>query len=157
MPRYSFHLLKEDDKNLIDFIAGCYLEAWNVPIDKTSARLKQIITDADQFQLVMLVDEHPVATGGLYTHVSLQDHVPHFKDLKYWLGMVYTAKPARHKGYGASICLEIERIAAEQGVDTMYLFTDTAEQLYSKLGWGITEKVVMGPRMVTVMQKQLIV
>ena len=38
----------------------------------------------------------------------------------------------------------------------MYLFTDTAEQLYQRLGWTDMERLAMGDRNVVVMKNDLL-
>jgi hypothetical protein len=38
----------------------------------------------------------------------------------------------------------------------MYLFTDTAEQLYKRLGWTEMERLATGDRKVVIMKKDLL-
>jgi GNAT superfamily N-acetyltransferase len=104
----------------------------------------------------MTVDNIPVSTGGLYNHVGLLDKEPRLKIHKNWLALVYTTPNKRQQGYGALICKHIQDHSRSLGLDTMYLFTDTAEQLYQRLGWTDMERLAMGDRNVVVMKKDLL-
>jgi hypothetical protein len=53
------------------------------------------------------------------------------------------------------ICKHIQDHSRSLGLDTMYLFTDTAEQLYQR-GWTDMEILAMGDRNVVVMKKDLL-
>src|SRR5688500_7704317 len=103
----------------------------------------------------MKVDGELVATGGLYNQVGLLEKEPRFKIYKNWLALVYTRPENRKTGFGALICKFIQDQSRKRGIDEMYLFTDTAQRLYSRLGWTELEKVSMGDRNVVVMKKDL--
>jgi len=66
---------------------------------------------------------------------------------------VYTVPEKRRQGYGALLCRFIEHHAREIGIVEMYLFTDTAEPLYLRLGWQVIERLVLGTRKIVVMKK----
>lgn len=136
-------------------IADWYLSEWKIPIDKTIQRLRTITTDNSQFQILMTLDGTPISTGGLYDHVGLLDKEPRLKIYKNWLALVYTIPDKRHRGYGALICKHIQDHSKNLGIDTMYLFTDTAEQLYKRLGWNEMERLSMDSRNIVIMRKEL--
>ena len=122
-----------------------------MPKEKTIVKLTNVTASEAQFHVLMYVDNIPVATGGLHDHVSLQDKVLRFNSYKDWLALVYTIPEERGKGYGAQLCSFIMDRAKENGIEKMYLFTERAESLYTKLGWTTLEKLSVGERELTVM------
>ena len=104
----------------------------------------------------MTLDSTPISTGGLYNHVGLLDKEQRLKIYKNWLALVYTIPNERHKGFGALICKHIEDHSKDLSLDTIYLFTDTAERLYKRLGWHEMERLEVDGRKVIVMNKRLI-
>ena len=99
----------------------------------------------------MLIRKALHSTGWL-----LLDKEPRLKIHKNWLALVYTTPDKRQQGYGALICKHIQDHSRSLGLDTMYLFTDTAEQLYQRLGWTEMERLAMGDRNVAAMKKDLL-
>jgi GNAT superfamily N-acetyltransferase len=156
MAEIKFNLLRPDDQSAFKLIAGWYLNEWEIPVDKTIQRFQKLTTDKYLFQVIMMLDGIPVSTGGLYNHVALIDKEPRFKVYKHWLGLVYTIPEQRHKGYGALICKFIQGHSTTLGLNEMYLFTDTAEQLYKRLGWTELERLAMENRNVVVMKLDLL-
>jgi GNAT superfamily N-acetyltransferase len=151
----EFHIVQAGDNAIFQTIADWYLQEWKIPTENTFRKLELITSDALQFQAIVKVDSEPVATGGLYNHVGLMEKEPRFKIYNNWLALVYTRPEHRKSGYGASICKFIQEQSAKRGINEMYLFTDTAKSLYSRLGWTELEKVSMGNRNVVVMKKNL--
>lgn len=152
MENIEFLILQPDDQQTFKLIADWYFTEWRIPIDKTMQRLQTITNDKTQFQVLMTLNKIPIATGGLYNHVGLIDKEPRFGIYKNWLALVYIIPNQRQKGYGASICNFIQEHSKSIGLDTLHLFTDTAEQLYKRLGWSEVERVSMGERNVVVMK-----
>lgn len=156
MSKINFHIVQPNDLITFQLIADWYLSEWKIPIDKTIQRLQTITADKSQFQILLTVDGIPISTGGLYNHVGLLDKEPRLKIYKNWLALVYTTPDKRHQGYGALICKNIQDHSKNLGLDTMYLFTDTAEQLYKRLGWTEMERLATGDRNVVIMKKDLL-
>jgi hypothetical protein len=100
----TYQLLKPEDKENIALIANWYLSEWNIPKEKTIQNLESVATSSDQFQILMMFNGVPIATGGIYNHVGLIDREPKFKVYKNWLALVYTIPGERKKGFGALIC-----------------------------------------------------
>jgi len=150
-----FHLVNADDNEIIELIADWYLCEWNIPKQTTIQKIKSFAGDKVQFQVLMTVDDIPVSTGGLYNHVALLDKEPRFSIYKNWLALVYTMPEKRRQGFGALICNYIQERAKELCVTEMHLFTDTAEQLYTRLGWNKLEQIALGKRNITIMKKRL--
>lgn len=105
--------------------------------------------------MIMTIDDIPVSTAGVYNHVGLLDKEPRLKMYKNWLALVYTIPDKRHNGYGALICRQMQSHAKTIGIETLYLFTDTAENLYKRLGWEITERIATNGRNIAVMKMEL--
>jgi N-acetylglutamate synthase-like GNAT family acetyltransferase len=81
---------------------------------------------------------------------------PRLKTYKKWLALVYTTPDKRHQGYGGMICKHIQSHSKNLGLDVIYLFTDTAEQLYKRLGWTEIERLSVDSRNIVVMSKDLL-
>lgn len=157
MTKIDFQILQPNDQTAFQLIADWYLSEWKIPRDKTIQRLHTITADNSQFQIFMTLDGTPISTGGLYDHVGLLNKEPRLKIYKKWLALVYTIPDKRHQGYGTLICNYIQDISKEIGLDTIYLFTDTAEQLYKRLGWTEMERVNVGDRNLVIMRKDLLI
>jgi GNAT superfamily N-acetyltransferase len=52
-----------------------------------------------------------------------------------WLASVYVHPQYRNRGIASALVGEIERIAAAEGVGTLWLWTPDRERLYARLGW----------------------
>ena len=56
-------------------------------------------------------------------------------ELTPWLASVYVAPGFRRRGIASALVGEIERIAREEKVRTLWLWTPDQERLYARLGW----------------------
>ena len=151
MAELKFHILKQEEESTFQLLANWYYDHWQMPREKTIQKLKKVTSSRQQFHVLMTVDNIPIATGGLHDHVSLQDKVPRLNEYKDWLALVYTIPEERGKGYGGQLCSFIMDRAMEMGVERIYLFTEKAESLYTRLGWTMLEKLFEGERELTVM------
>jgi GNAT superfamily N-acetyltransferase len=136
-------------------IADWYLSEWNIPVQSTHERIKNLSPDNSEFQILMLHNNKPVATGGLYNHVALLDREPRLKIYKNWLALVYTKPKFRGTGLGALICIYIQDYAKSLGLKEIYLFTHAAENLYKRLGWQQVERLSLAGKDIVVMKKEL--
>jgi GNAT superfamily N-acetyltransferase len=155
MTNIKFQKIKPDDNENIQLIADWYLSEWKIPIQTTIEKTKKLSADNFEFQILMTLDNKPVATGGLYNHVGLLDREPRLKIYKNWLALVYTKPDNRGKGLGALICKHIQDHSNELGLKDIYLFTHTAENLYKRLGWLQLERLALGGKDIVVMKKEL--
>lgn len=151
----QLHKLLPDNTHLIQQIAAWYHNEWKIPVEKTVQNLETITAGSDQIQVVLLINEVPVATGGVYHHVGLLDRVPRLNIHPHWLALVYTLPEHRNKGLGAKLCRYLEDYYRDQQAAALHLFTDTAEKLYTRLGWEVMERLETGGRNLAVMQKAL--
>ena len=153
--KINYQLVKPGDKQTIDLIANWYVSEWNIPKEITIQKLSHFPDQGFPFQVLMTIDDIPVATGGIYEHVALLDREPKFKVYKPWLALVYTIPDNRNKGYGALLCEKIQGMAKDRGLKEIFLFTHTAESLYRRLGWEQLERIEIGEKNIVVMKKQL--
>lgn len=148
-------LLTQDDTEYISQQADWYLDEWKVPREKTFQRLNKSINDNLLFQVILLKGDRLIAAGGISDEVNLLDYCPEYNTVRYWLARVYTIPEERGKGYGADLCRYIQSLARTRGHKTLYLYTDTAENLYRRLGWELMEYASMDGRKVAVMKYTL--
>lgn len=150
-----FEKIKPKDAELIKLIADWYLKEWHIPAETTIQKLSIPTTEAVPFQIIMSINNLPIATGGLYHHAALLEREPKFNIYGPWLALVYTTTENRNKGYGALLCEKIEELAKELKLKEIYLFTHTAESLYIRLGWTPFERLAIKDRNIVVMKKEL--
>jgi GNAT superfamily N-acetyltransferase len=155
MAEIKYQLIKPDDNENIELIADWYLSEWNIPPQTTIEKIKRLSADNVEFQVLMTLENKPIATGGLYNHVGLLDRVPRLNIYKNWLALVYTKPDIRGKGFGSLICNNIQDHSKDLGLKNIYLFTHTAENLYMRLGWQQLERLALGGKDIVVMKKEL--
>lgn len=155
MTDIKYQIITPDDNENIALIADWYLTEWNIPVQTTIEKIKNLSADNYEFQVLMMLDNKPIATGGLYGHVGLLDKEPRLKTHKNWLALVYTKPNYRGKGLGALICNHIQNHSRDIGLKEIYLFTHTAENLYKRLGWQQLERIALGGKDIVVMKKEL--
>lgn len=153
--KIEFKVVTPNDKQTFEVIANWYFNHWKIPKEKTLTRLDEITNDALQFQVLMLVNNIPVATGGVYSWVGILDKVEHLNEYKHWLALIYTDYAYRQKGFGALLCKFIQNHAKTLGLKKLHLYTDTAERLYARLGWKVLERISVAERNVVVMDFDL--
>lgn len=153
--KIEFKIVTPNDKQTFEIIANWYVNHWKIPKERTLTRLDEITNDALQFQVLMLVNNIPVATGGVYNWVSILDKVAYLNEHKHWLALIYTDGAHRQKGYGALLCKFIQNHAKTLGLKKLHLYTDTAERLYARLGWQVLERISVAERNVVVMDFDL--
>ena len=52
-----------------------------------------------------------------------------------WMASVFILQKHRKKGYGSVLVKHIMKQAKQNGIEEIYLYTEDADYLYSKLGW----------------------
>lgn len=155
MNNIDYKIITAADTELITLIADWYFDEWNIDKAATINRLNDFQSGGILFQMVMMLDGLPIATGGVYDHVGILDAEPRLKVYKPWLALVYTLPKYRGKGCGALLCEKIQAQAKTACTDTLYLFTHTAESLYKRLGWEQLERIELKGKDIAVMKKEL--
>lgn len=153
METIQYQTLLPSDDSLQQLVAGWYQAEWGLAPEHTLNKLRGI--EAPEMHVVQLLDGAPVATGGVHRHVPIIDRYPHLAAHPYWLALVYTQPPLRGRGLGAALCQELQLQAKAAGIDVLHLFTHTAECLYTRLGWEVTERIAAGGKNIAVMEFRL--
>jgi N-acetylglutamate synthase-like GNAT family acetyltransferase len=99
---------------------------------------------------VLLNDKTPVGMASIVEH-DLESR----PDLAPWLAAVVVDRGARGRGHSRALVQFIENYAREKGVETLWLFTWSAEGLYAKLGWRAVERLQHNGRDLVVMNRSL--
>jgi GNAT superfamily N-acetyltransferase len=72
-----------------------------------------------------------------------------------WLAAVVVDRDARGRGHSRTLVRFIEDFARRNGVETLWLFTWSAEAVYAKFGWRPVERLHHSTREVVVMNRTL--
>jgi GNAT superfamily N-acetyltransferase len=155
MSAITFSRLLPTDTALIKVIAHWYFQEWNIPTKNTIENLSKFPAAGIPFQVVMSQGGKPVASGGVYKDVNLVKVEPRFKAYGPWLAVIYTSRGHRQKGFGTQLCKKIVEISGEMGVKEIWLYTQTAESMYNKLGWVEMERIQYKGKDTAVMRKSL--
>ncbi|MDF2456966.1 MAG: GCN5-related N-acetyltransferase [Cytophagaceae bacterium] len=155
MSNIQYYRVKPEDHSILQQIAQWYHTEWNMDPASTRTRIADFPATGIPFHLFMTADGVPVATGGLAYHVSLMNEAPRLKIYSPWLALVHTAPEHQNKGYGTLLCQKIEEMANELGVKEYFLFTYTAEKLYTKLDWEVMERLEARGKQIVVMKKKI--
>lgn len=155
MGTITFRKLEPGDMEIFNMLAGWFREEWKIPEEICIQNLQQVCADPEQLHVLMYLNGQPVSTGGLYHRVGLPNKEPRFRIYRNWLALIYTIPEYRGKGLGAGVCKYIEEQALEMGVKNLYLYTDTAERLYARLGWLVMERLQIDGRNLVVMEKAI--
>lgn len=100
--------------------------------------------------LVLLEDGVPVGTASLAEH-DLDERPA----LSPWLAGVFVHPAARRRGHAARLVGAVERLAADAGIGTLWLYTRTAERIYARAGWTTVERLQRGGKDYAVMRREL--
>ncbi len=101
--------------------------------------------------LVLLVDGEPVGTASL-TEQDLEER----PDLTPWLASVFVVPHARGRGYAGRLVVAVEAQARAGSIATLWLYTNTAERIYARLGWRTAETVQHDGKPVALMRRDLV-
>lgn len=143
------------DRESILKIADWYYNEWGTPIDKTLDRLTNQPNKDTLFQLVLKVGNEIVASGGLCNRVNIFKVHERLKKFKPWIGLLYTHKHYRNRGFGTMLLNQIEHCAKEKHIEQIYLYTFTAKDLYKRCGWKEFDRVLYKGHQTAVMRKKL--
>lgn len=101
--------------------------------------------------LVGLSDEEtPIATASLIHH-DLYTR----PELTPWLAGVFVLPEHRQQGLGSQIVQAAQQMAAEIGIQKLYLFTPDREAFYARLGWHSLERTTFRGENIVIMSREL--
>jgi GNAT superfamily N-acetyltransferase len=120
------------------------LESWTAGLEE------RVHPDRIPTTYVALEGEMPIASAVLVEHdMDIR------RDLTPWLAGVFVLQRARRRGIAAALVSHTMTAARGFGVETLYLYTNSAEGLYAKLGWQPIGEEFYEGRNVTVMSAVL--
>ncbi len=94
--------------------------------------------------------------GALLGTVSvIEDDLPGFEHWNPWLATLLVLPEHRGRGVGAFLVSEAERFAREAGNEEMYLFTESADGLFLRMGWLEMAKTTANGHEVRIFRRQL--
>ncbi len=101
--------------------------------------------------LVGLGDEGaPIATASLVRH-DMRTR----PELTPWLAGVFVVPEHRQRGLGSQIVEATQQVAAELGINKLYLFTPDREAFYARLGWHSLERTNFRGEDIVIMTREL--
>jgi GNAT superfamily N-acetyltransferase len=150
-------ILLAENPELVPILARWHFEEWghltpDRPFEQWVERM-QGRANRDQIPLTVVAfeGEEPVGLASLVFY-----DMDTRKDLSPWLAGVFVSPAFRGRGHGAALVTAIEEQAAQLGIETLYLYTNTAQGLYERLGWKEIEREHYRGREVVIMGKNLI-
>lgn len=137
-----------DHPELVETVARWQFREWGHldPDDSLAARIASLTAQSHGGDIpttfVALEGGEPLGSASL----TEQDMTTH-PDLTPWLASVYITPAARGRGVASALVRRVMRHAAALGVTRLYLYTNSARELYEKLGWRViaTEHYEGGP------------
>lgn len=92
----------------INQISDWYFNEWKIPKEKTIKSLTDISNKNVIFQTLMINDETPIGTGGLYNKVGIQNRIKKYESCSPWIALMFTKPEIRGKGLGGKLLDKIE-------------------------------------------------
>jgi GNAT superfamily N-acetyltransferase len=99
---------------------------------------------------IVLVDNKPVATASLASH-DLEER----PDLTPWFAGLFVEPHARGQGHAVRLIAAVEAECRKAMVPTLWLYTNTAERLYTRVGWKTVETIQHGGEPFALMRRDL--
>ena len=130
-----------DRPDLVPIVAGWLWQAFwrddGYTLDQTTAAVMASATQPGlPHTFILLVDGVPVGTASLAAEDL--DERPH---LTPWLAGVFVVPEARGRGYARRLVEAVERVCQAERIPAAWLYTNTAEALYARVGWHRVEVV----------------
>ncbi|MBR7198452.1 MULTISPECIES: GNAT family N-acetyltransferase [Pseudomonas] len=98
--------------------------------------------------VVVALEESRLLGGALLIEHDLKLR----RNLTPWLAGVYVKAEERGRGIASQLVNRVVEEAAALGVPELYLYTDTSQSLYARLGWQVVEELVYEELPVVVMK-----
>ncbi len=145
--------------NYLDFVpklAELHSNEWShlspdVTLEDRAIILKEVAKSIDiPFMLVAVENNQLIGSAAL-----VYEDMKTRKDLSPWLAAVFVKPEFRYKGIGTKLIKRIEIEAKMRGITKLFLYTEHARELYSKLGWHDLEECKYQGFDVVIMYKQL--
>jgi GNAT superfamily N-acetyltransferase len=120
-----------DRPELAEVVAGWHFAEWGhlTPTLSLADRVHGVLA-AGEGTYVAFEGDDPIGTAGLVAH-DMDTH----PDLGPWLAGVYVTPDRRRRGVAAALTGHVADEAAAVGATTLYLYTDSAQSYWERLGW----------------------
>ncbi len=99
---------------------------------------------------VLLVDGRPVGTASL-----AEQDLEARPDLTPWLAAVFVEPESRGRGLAADLIAAVEDECRKRSIPTLWLYTRTAENVYTRAGWRKVETVARNSKSYALMRREL--
>ena len=141
---------------LVPLVARWLVDAFQAEDGLSVAQMQARIRDTPfgpEESFVLFEDDVPVGTASL-----AQRDLDSRPDLAPWLAGVFVLPGHRGRGHAAALVRHVEAFAASKGVGRLWLYTDTAADLYARLGWrdAGTERTLRSGKPVRLMRRDLL-
>jgi GNAT superfamily N-acetyltransferase len=122
-----------DRPELAPVAAAWLVEAFGYPGGRTREEVTELILappNGPEETFVLFDQDVPVGTASL-----AHDDLATRPDLTPWIAGVFVKPASRKHGYASALVRHVEAFATAASVPTLWLYTWTAEPLYTRLGW----------------------
>jgi GNAT superfamily N-acetyltransferase len=85
----------------------------------------------------------------------IESNLPTHTHLRPWLAGLYVWPQERRRGVGTALCAALEGEARRLELDHLYLYTESAEGFYRRLGWSTVETAEWEGEPIAIMVKHL--
>jgi len=120
--------------DLVPVVAGWLFEAFwrqeGYELADVVEALKQSAAAGMPQSFVLIAGGEAAGTASFVAH-----DVDNRPDLTPWLAGVFVAPAHRGHGYASMLVKAVEQAARQEGVKTLWLYTNSAETLYARAGW----------------------
>ena len=144
-----------DRPDLVPLVARWLWDAFWRHTDKSPDQLLDAVARSASERpmprtFILLVGNEPVGTASLVAH-DLDDR----PELTPWLAAVFVVRHARGQGHAARLVTEVEAHARSASIATLWLYTNTAERIYARLGWRTAETIRHNGKPFALMRREL--
>ena len=110
------------------------------------------LIDGDGFEagFVAEIDGEPIGSC-----LFVREEIEPLHEVSPWLAGLVVAENHRGQGLGTTLIAAVERHAHAVGCREFYLYTDSAEALYIKLGWTVAERMDIDGEPLVLMKRKL--
>jgi GNAT superfamily N-acetyltransferase len=139
--------------DLVPTIARWHWEEWGHHdpggslLSWTAGLAERTRPDGVPTTFVALEGDLPIGSACLVEHDMLTR-----PELSPWLAGVFVVPEMRQRGIGSALVEHATRRAAAFGTARLFLYTNGAEGVYSRLGWRVREREIYEGRTVTIME-----
>jgi GNAT superfamily N-acetyltransferase len=152
------YIFLADQPQLLPILAGWFYKEWGHHNPESTLAsvehelLGYLNTDRIPLTVARLRGGKPIASASL----KIQEMATHPQYL-HWLGGVYVHPQYREQGIGSQLVEYSAGLAQELNVSDLYLYTRSHEDFYNRLGWHVIERPVYKNRVVSIMNRNLLV